>query len=400
MKRSILLLSIGMTSLISACSFQKDPNKEPVTKVIAVEKEVKVGMTKEELLKELSKNENASLPDRILFVLKNDEEDVATALKLVMEAEKSEIDVYGSDGLTALDFALKYEIHELAVLLLERGASPYRYRKGSFTRVIDAYRGKITEYSNANIQSLMDAATKRIYQSGLAAIEYGRTGELLDFAIGTGFPLTLQEEGMESLLSVWGKRIGTSSFVLKSPDDAADCRYGIQELLSFVEKAEGAEKINWKIFYEASLGLHDIELGHFVLQRLSGSEGSYVAFLRQAEQRGIDSILEIRRVFGQDKVSTRAVEESLMSYIRSAAASVLVNELFDSYISKSLYNDFPEAYEALYLKVGDLKPNKTTSMEMTEDGLPRGRSDGGPPRSIYQMYVDGEQIKGRCYNYF
>lgn len=374
--------------MLGACSFQKEPNK--TAKVVETPKEVKVGMTKEEIREHLSKPEAGALPDRLQFALKA--EDMGLALKIVVDADSSSLEEYGSEGITALDFALRSDAEELAMLLLEKGASPYRLRKGSTTRIIEANKKKIEEHSS--IRALVDQAGKKLYEEGLQ-FAAASIGGLLDFSLRTGYPLTSKEYGVNSILETFGREIGKDTFFKFKSEKSrnGDCSFAVEEILEYVRKTEGPENIPWNTFFDASVNMNSLLLADYTGPKAGKKSSDYVAFLRKIEKEGYKGMRNVQKFFGSELISDEMMEVSLMNYIQAAEETELVDLIYDETFRKEIFDRFPNAYRELYEKVGHVQVEEAEEV-FGEGELPGGKI--GAARDLYDLQMKGENVELRC----
>lgn len=230
MKRSILLLSIGMTSLLSACSFQKDPNKEPVTKVIAVEKEVKVGMTKEELYEDIQANKKLRFPDKLKLAMKNDDEELFE--KLLREVKSYEINELGEDGDTALLMLLKMDADKEYIFnLLRNGASPYTPSRGLRVNSFDLLKEKDSSWDD--IRAQLPFVDDELHRS-LAASLY-HTSFIVERYFQIRFPFLKEMKGRPSAL----EQLVNFQFQHQRNNQENICPASMRPFLGLIEKIEG-----------------------------------------------------------------------------------------------------------------------------------------------------------------
>lgn len=377
--------------MLGACSFQKEPNKP--AKVVETPKEVKVGMTKEEMHEQLASPELGALPDRIILAMKQ-EDDVYLALKIVSDAGDSTIDELGVEGISALDLALRYGSEELAVLLLQKGASPYLMRRGSTTRVLDAHARAIA--NDPNIKALVNESGRKLYETGVFYAKES-IGELMQFALEKGFPLSTKQFG-PSLLEVFAENIGVSKLSKDTfESDPEDCSYGVQEILQFALRLEGEASIPWSTFFGAALRLQSVELGKFTGKYAQISNAEYVKFLDRADSMDYAQIMHVQSTFGPDVISDQKVESSLIRFIERARQQDLIDLIYDKTKSKEIYERFPEAYRTLYAKVGKLEVVVVPDNHAGdgEGDLPPGKIES--PRDLLGLYLEGRRtVTARC----
>lgn len=128
LKNSLNLVLIS-TLLMTACSFQKDPNKvAPPTP-----EPVKIGMTKEELQEEILKSVDMAFPDKLLLAGKKGDKELV--LKLLKEANSNDLNEYGVGGFTAMELLIKTGDDGLLVDALSKGGSLFKFRKGTKYRI-------------------------------------------------------------------------------------------------------------------------------------------------------------------------------------------------------------------------------------------------------------------------
>lgn len=399
-KSSLFILALSASTILGACSFQKDPNKP--AKVVETPKEVKVGMTKEEIQEHLSRPEAGTLPDKILFALKI--QDPALLLKVVWDAESYEIDDYGSDGITALDLALKHDLDEIAVLLLEKGASPYRMRQGSTTRLVDAHASKISE--SPTISALIKVSGKKLYEDGFDTAK-SSIAQLQSFVLRTGFSVTSSEFGTPIIEALAKSIEKERSFIVPSVKSeknrnryrnrVVECGIGIQEFLDLVIRLDGDAKIPWRDFFNGAIKAKSVELVSYVGTKIELASSDYLQILTAVEGDGYESIMNVQYVLGDSKITDRHVEESLLRYIEKAGTADLIELIYDKYDSKEIYEKFPEAYRSLYEKVGTLQVAEEVATEGSSEG--EGELPGGKiaaPRNLFELSLQGKEFESRC----
>ncbi|MEK2644547.1 hypothetical protein [Bdellovibrio sp. BCCA] len=122
-------LIVASTMLLSACSFQKDPDK----KAPATPAPVKIGMTKEELQQEILKSSDIAFPDKLLLAAKKEDKDLV--YRLLREATSKDLNEYGVGGFTAMELLIKSGEDSLFLDALSKGGSLYKFRKGTKYRI-------------------------------------------------------------------------------------------------------------------------------------------------------------------------------------------------------------------------------------------------------------------------
>lgn len=242
---TLLILNVG-------CSFQKDPERNSQIKV------EKIGMTREELERELIFDESKAFPDRLMYAIRK--KDPALAFKIIDEADN--LDEYGSAGSSALGLAFIYGQDEIAAHLLMKGASPFKPHRYGGIRPVDVYEAR--SFRSENLERLINVADKKFFEEGLFHIKDAPTVGLAFRAyFGAGYPLTRVRDGRTLLGQI------LKSFKSKPRKINRFCMHEIKSLFKYAQTTEKFYRNHWLKIAEIASSQASTDLLTFSLHQIA-----------------------------------------------------------------------------------------------------------------------------------
>lgn len=330
----LLILSLSL----SACSFQKEPDKR--AQVIET-KEVKVGMTAEEMEAKLTSNTTSALSDRILYAMRAEDEELLSAV--IDAAQGPDWNAFGSTGETGLEVLVRYGAEELALRALSKGASPYKFHKGTKTRILDILSGSGSRWDE--VTALMPVVDKKLYDMAYANLIHPDSAK--KFYFDTGFPfLKSLEVGSPSLF----ERIG--EFVPRYREMALHgvCTSSFRPLIELIVHLEGDIKGDAFAHLKTFFAAEDFYASQYFLSKL-GRELNYlekselITELGSGSLRWLKDSLEILPLSEDER---RLVGRSILERLKGWKDSVWKTQLKELSTSEFLRDKYPDLYAEIY----------------------------------------------------
>lgn len=363
--KTSMTLVLTSTLLMTACSFQKDPNKAPPV----TPEPVKIGMTKEELQAEVFKVEGASFPDKLLFAITQEDEELF--YKIIREAKDHELNDYSKTGETALLLVIRMGAPEVALSLLNKGASPYKGHKGTDYTPLQMINLNLEGYED--VKAVINPLSEKLFKEGLNSMEYG-IASLVRFYNDTRFPLNKKMKDGKSLLDYLGK---SGARMLAKSNMSLACSGTYVTFLQAVEKLEGPLSLPWSDLLELARDVKSPDLLKYTLSKMEGYKSDEIFKIVQSSS--IEWIVRSSWILEKNKAD---IEEILIKNINNSTDKVLKNDLSNCTTLKTLEKDFPKAFQALSQKI-DIE-----SLNIYEGAcLPGGKRENW--MDLYNAILDG-----------
>ncbi|KYG62588.1 hypothetical protein AZI87_14905 [Bdellovibrio bacteriovorus] len=374
MKRTLALNLILASSLaVSACSFQKNPNKLPP----ATPEPVKIGMTKEEVREQVIKMEGASFPDKLLGAIKLKDEDLL--FKLVRDVDQNEVNQYAVTGETALEIAITHGWEEVIIALLSKGSSPYKpHKKGSYTPI---QMLQVPGRSFNEATGIITANEVKYFEQAKSSMNLG-PAYLINFYSETRFPL----------LKVLSDGSRTIDFIYESGTDIAKNGINLSsrcdlyvDFFEALERLEGPLNLDPERLLKLATDTKSAKLLAYILSKKSLSS---VEILEKVKRDSVDWKVQVAEVLSLTREEKESVQEEMIKVIETITPQVLQNDLSKCESVVSLKANFPQAFERLVNKLGaDVIDAKVI------DCLPRGKQQGW--QKLYEDILEGNLV-GYC----
>lgn len=364
---SLFLITLALSA--SGCSFQKDPDKSQ--RVIET-KEVKVGMTSEELEAKLTLTSTSALPDRILYAMRAEDEELLNAV--IDAAQGPEWGEFGSTGETGLEIFVRYGAEELALRALSRGASPYKFHKGTKTRILDILSGSGSSWDE--VTALMPVVDKKLYEMAYANLVHPDSAK--KFYFNTGFPfLKPLETGSPTLF----ERI--AEFVPRYREMAlyGICTSSFRPFIELIVHLEGDIKGDAFAHLKTFFAAEDLYASQYFLSKLgrelnSSEKSDLINELGNASLRWLKDSSEL---FSLSDDERRIVGRSILERSRGWKDSVWKFQLKELSTSEYLRDKYPELYAEIY----DIIKDKSTDIHDDTE-----LAGGLPPTEFNRLIKD------------
>lgn len=345
MKRTIALNLILASSLaVSACSFQKNPNKLPP----ATPEPVKVGMTKDELQKEISESQEITFPDKVLLADKKGDEDLV--YRLFRDASADDLNQYGVGGFTAMELLVKVGRDGLLVDALKKGGSIYKFRKGTKYRVISIFEETpenklvLAKAALPKAQMMMKEAT---FDSLISP------GSFLHGYWRTHYPILQSTDGKTLLEQI----VRFKDVYLQSALEN-ERPHSWASMLNFVEKVEGPIKSGLFDLLLFFVEVRDPYSVQFILDRMEHlTNEQRVKVLDSVKYPTIEYLRQLEVIFSLNEDELKRLEVKAIEELNAIEAKKL--KAIYRNINRWDINDyaaaaFPSLYVALKEKLKDL----------------------------------------------
>ncbi len=391
--KKIAPLSIASMFFVIGCSFQKNPNK-------AEKAPIKVGMTKYELEEEILKNSATTFPDRLAYLIKNDNQSLA--LKLISEVSKDKVNEYNAVGETAIEITVRSDLDDLTMQLLRKGASPYLPRRGTNYGPIEYLNERAD--SKKDILDMISIADREFQKSAERDLMYG-PGGIFEFLIFVRQPFYKKVNGNLRLVDI----------ILDHPDELAhgqstfpNCQISVDLLFGLIEKMEGplADVNGFKL----------VRFGAALKSELLFNKGLALqnSFARAEREEIIkasifsQSLKWMSVVFSKistDQMSQQELVAMLKDSIRrmpkSAAHQAATDEIVQNFLKP-----YPDVYAALYAKAGiaeEIEENRKAKErgEVSNTELPGGKEVKESPleervNDLYKQIIERKEDSESC----
>lgn len=374
MKRTIALNLILASSLaVSACSFQKNPNKLPP----ATPEPVKVGMTKDEVREQVTLMEGTSFPDKLLGAIKLKDEDLL--FKLVREVDQKEVNQYALTGETALEIAITHGWEEVIIALLSKGASPYKpHKKGSYTPI---QMLQVPGRSLNEATGIITANEAKYVEQAKSSMNLG-PAYLINFYSETRFPLLkVLSDGSRIIDFIYesGTDIAKNDINLPSKCDL------YVEFFEALERLEGPVNLEPERLLKLAADTKSVKLLTYILSKKNLSN---VEILEKVKRDSVDWKVQVAEILSLTKEEQDLVQEEMIKVMETITPQTLRNDLSKCESVVSLKANFPQAFMALVNKLGaDVVDAKVA------DCLPGGKQPGW--QKLYEDILEGNSV-GYC----
>ncbi|MDG0818013.1 hypothetical protein NWE73_16640 [Bdellovibrio sp. PAP01] len=363
--------------VVVGCSFQKDPNK-------TVPEPVKVGMTKQELEDEIVKTTAVSFADKVRYAIQKDDE--AMFSTLMSEVDKDSINSYSQDGATILEYFIKSpEMDLFTVMLLSKGASPYKRHRGTLTTPLTLFES-LSEQKLSIKNAIAEFDKKEFLEGSLQ----GSPGGLWRFYLETGFPLTRAFEGNKTILKEFMENVH------QFPSDingVPQCDTEMVNLINLVSKIEGADKINWRDIAKLAISTESPRLLLKAIERLPDLPTSEkFELLKLTNTTRLEWIFYALEILEIEDKPTPEVRELFLQNINKRGQKELVEDLYLKSVQDYLNREgFMDIYTKIFEKVGkNLKPQHIPD----SNALPGGKYV--PYSDVWEMLLRNEKMPSLC----
>ncbi|WP_374029826.1 hypothetical protein [Bdellovibrio bacteriovorus] len=364
-------LVLASSLMVTACSFQKNPDKTPPKPEV-----IKVGMTKEELQEEIEGNAGINFPDQISFALKN--EDMSLFYKLMDDVSEYRVNDYGKDGTTALDFMILHEQDQWAASLLEKGASPYKRRRGTQYSILKLLEEKKDQLPFTKAALL--AADEDLYKRGRHSMSNGSSA--LMFYWSTHFPMKASIQGKRPLLYT----LFDEKESLKEIRNEGLLHDSHLKLLYLIEGAEGEIKEKVDEFLNFFFEVEDLGAFEFFLRKRTIEADQRKNLISKFQDANLFWLKQITPVLRFSDEEKSEVSKNIINSLKNRKDSAILKAFRLRSVLEFTMETYPEVYEYLYERF------KNAEFQIKEDVVDNGDLPGGkvpnPERDAEEIYRD------------
>lgn len=333
MKKPFVFILASALAL-TACSFQKNPDKTPPP----TPEPVKVGMTRDELKEEVLKIDGATFPDRLKFAISQKDEEVFT--KVLLHAADEELNTYSQNGETALEILVKSNAVEWVLYLLGKGASPYKPHQHTTSGPMQMMSG-VGQYRET--LKFIDEKDQAFYQKGVSANDSGISA-FISFYNETRFPLTKEVQG-KRLIDAIIESHDRPEFIGNGMTLRKECTDYYAPFFAAVEHLEGPLGVSGEGLIRLAKTVKSDSLLTYALSK-SPSMSERELF-EKIKTTSVDWIAKVAYRF---KDHQNGIEETLLKNIVAMDAKSLRQDLRECYSANVIKSSFPAAFKELEKK--------------------------------------------------
>ncbi|AFY00622.1 hypothetical protein [Bdellovibrio bacteriovorus] len=343
-KSSLFILALSASTILGACSFQKDPSKpSKVVEVVEVPKEVKVGMTKEEIYEDISKSSELKFPDKLKVADKLDDEEMF--LKLLDEVDFFNVNEVGEDGLTALQLFLREDVEIGHVLsLLRKGASLYVPIAGTEYTGFDFLKKKNSEWNE--VRSQLPFNDLYLYEN----TSFYSLEALYDSYDRTRFPMLKHLPGKQPLIC---QTLGYAR-AYRDFESMDVKRVKFFDLLQMIEKREGTFEFKDPFaFVKAAFVMEDIGAFDFFLKKLGRelNKEERLKLIETFDEATLYWVRDAHHFLSFSEAEIVVVGEQILKNVEKKKIKKMMQEIQSSSVLDMLIKKHPSAYAVAYDRI-------------------------------------------------